>query len=147
MKKLTFLILGVLFVGATFFLVSSYGAENAQTNGYSYGTVRSVSSGQIVVTEYDYDNDEETDVTYALNQNTAFQNVASLTEIAVGDNVDIVYVADNGTKIVQSIAVEKMTPEDESTSEVPEAQPSGSPDSITPTQEPVQPSFSGNQTP
>ena len=82
---------------------------------FSYGTVQSTSVDQIVVSEYDYDTDQEVDVTYKVTPDTAFENVASLSEVTVGDSVDIDYVAENGEKSAVAITVEKPFGEDEDT--------------------------------
>ncbi len=107
-RKICFAIFGVLLLmaGALFAEI----AENKdfkETSGFAYGTVSQVSGDQIVVSEYDYEKDEETDNTYFLSDKIEIKNVASLKDIAVGDNVDIVYTTSDDKRIAQSISVEK----------------------------------------
>ena len=90
-------------------------AQEEEEMEYSWGAVSSVSSNQIVITEYDYDSEEGADVTYAVDPNAELKNVDSLKDIAVGDNVDIEYVVRNGKKVAKIITVEKSSSEEEYT--------------------------------
>lgn len=74
---------------------------------FSYGTVKSVSGDQLVVSEYDYENDKDIDVTYSVSPTVTLEGVASLGEIAAGDTVDIDYEIKGDQKVAVSIAVEK----------------------------------------
>ena len=80
---------------------------------FSYGTVKSIAAGQLVVSEYDYNSDQDVDVTYSVPANTKFEGVASLTEITAGDAVDIDFLVQGDQKIASAITVEKPTAEDE----------------------------------
>ncbi|UCH12126.1 MAG: hypothetical protein JSW18_04735 [Candidatus Omnitrophota bacterium] len=80
---------------------------------YSWGTVNSVSSGQIVVAEYDRSRDEDVYVTYTIDPKAKLENVNSLKDIAVGDSVDIEYVVREGKKVAKLITVEKVSVEEE----------------------------------
>jgi len=72
----------------------------------SYGTVVEFDDQKIVLLEYDYDTDQEIQVTYALDAQTTFENVASKAEIAVDDDVEIVFKEDNGAKIAVNVVKE-----------------------------------------
>ena len=85
----------------------------ADETEFSYGTVKSVTADQIVVSEYDYDTDKDVDVTYSVPAGTKFENVATLAEIKVGDAVDIDFLTKDGQKTAAAITVEKPTAEDE----------------------------------
>ena len=74
---------------------------------YTYGTVSSVSADQLVIKEYDYDNDQEVDITYTVGPDAKIQNAASLKDIVAGDSVEIDYVVKDGKRIVRNISVEK----------------------------------------
>lgn len=82
---------------------------------YSWGSVGGLSSNQIIVKEYDYESEEEVDVTYAIDPEVKIQNVNSLEEIAVGDSVGINFVVRNGEKVAKVIVVEKSSYEKEYT--------------------------------
>lgn len=74
---------------------------------YTWGTVKSISSSQIVVTEYDYDNDEDVEATYSTDPKVELIGVKTLKDIAVGDDLDIEYVIQGGKKVAKVITVEK----------------------------------------
>ncbi len=74
---------------------------------YSWGTVKSISSNEIVVTEYDYDKDEDVEVTYSIDPKVELEGVKTLKDITVGDSLDIKYVIQGGKKIAKVITVEE----------------------------------------
>ena len=80
---------------------------------FSFGTVKSTSDNQLVVTEYDYESNADVDVTYVVNAQTEFENAASLKEVAVGDSVDIDFLVDGNAKSAVAITVEKPLTEEE----------------------------------
>ncbi len=82
-------------------------AQEEQETKYSWGTVSSVSPSQIVVKEYNYDVEEEVDITYTPAPDIEFENVDSLKSIAVGDSVDIEYVVKGDKRVATLITVEK----------------------------------------
>ena len=84
---------------------------------YSWGKVSSLSSNQITVKEYDYESDEEVDVTYAIDPEVKIKNVNSLEEITIGDSVGIDFVVRNSEKVAKAIVVEKSSYEEEYTPE------------------------------
>ena len=74
---------------------------------FSYGTVKSVSNDQIVVSEYDYENDKDVDVTYSVSPEATFEGVAGIGEIAAGDSIDMDYELKGDQKVAVSVAIEK----------------------------------------
>lgn len=74
---------------------------------YSWGTVKSLTSEQLAVTEYNYENNQEISVTYTVDAETVFNNVQSISEIKVGDSVEIDFVVMEGKNIAKTITVEK----------------------------------------
>lgn len=94
-------------------LLIGISAAQEEEIDYSWGTVAGISENQIVVTEYDYNKDEEVDITYSIDPNVKFENVDSLENIAVGDSVDIEYVVKDGKRVAKVIAVEKSSYEEE----------------------------------
>ena len=91
--------------------------ETVEETDYSWGTVSSVSSGQIVITEYDYDTDEKVEVTYSIDPNVKLHNVNSLKEIAVGNDIWIDYVIREDKNVAMGIEVKKPSDEEEYTPE------------------------------
>ena len=91
-------------------------AQEEEEIEYSWGIVSSISSKQIVVSEYDYDAEKNVDLVYALDPNLKLKNADSLENIVVGNSVDIEYVVRDGKKVAKAISVEKTSYEDEYTS-------------------------------
>lgn len=80
---------------------------------FSYGTVKSVTADQLVVSEYDYESDKDVDVTYSVPADVKLEGASSLKDIAVGDAVDIDFMIKGDQKVASMITIEKPTPEDE----------------------------------
>ena len=88
-------------------------AQEEEEIEYSWGRVSSVSSGQIIVTEYDYDKEEESDVTYTLSPNVELRNIDSIESIVVGDSLDIEYIVKDGKRVAKAIGTEEPSYEEE----------------------------------
>ena len=101
-------ILGLL----TSFLCGISAAQEEEETAYSWGTVKSITSKQIVVTEYDYDNDNEMDVTYTLDPNVKLYNVNSLKDIAIGSEIWIDYVVIDDENLALGIEVRQSSEEE-----------------------------------
>lgn len=94
----------------------SFAAGDVENTEYAYGTVVSIDlqTNIVVIKEQNYDTDTESDVTYYLSPDTAFENIKSLNEIVAGNDVDISYLAgEGGKKTVKFISVYKPELEDE----------------------------------
>ena len=77
--------------------------EDSSDGKYSFGVVTSVTDKEIVLKEYDYDKDEEIMVTYEFNQDTKFENAASLKDIAKDDEVEIYWTEKDGKNVATFI--------------------------------------------
>ena len=110
-------IMGAMVLALLFLMCYVSGAPLAQEEEleYSWGRVSGLSSNQIIVKEYDYESDEEVDVTYAVDPEVKIENANSLEEIAVGDSVGINFVVRNSEKVAKVIIVEKSSYEEEHT--------------------------------
>ena len=102
-------IIFTLIISAALFLPSlSSAAGDLENTEYAYGTVVSIdlSTNIIIVREQNYDDDTQANVTYYLSPDVAFENINSLKEIAIGNDVDISYLTkDDGKKVVKFISV------------------------------------------
>jgi hypothetical protein len=111
MKK-TFFVLTVAAVLAMWFPGTTAAQDTAQeqedNTRYSYGSVISIEAGTIVIEEYDYDTGETVSMTYIINHETVFENAASYSDIAAGDDVSIEYIETSAGKI--ALVIEKDTP-------------------------------------
>ncbi len=81
--------------------------EAEEELGYSWGIVSSVSSKQIVVTEYDYDTYEDVNATYTLDPKVSLKNAESLKDIKEGDDVEINYAIKGDKKVAKTITIKK----------------------------------------
>lgn len=80
---------------------------------FSFGTVKSVTDNQLIVSEYDYESNADVDVPYEVSADTEFENAASLKDVAAGDSVDVDFLAVDGKKKAVAITVEKPLTEEE----------------------------------
>ena len=87
--------------------------EDTADESFAMGTVAKVSPAEITIIEYDYDADEEKEMSYLVNPETQFENVTSLGEIAPGDNVGISFKEIDGHHVAVLIAKELIVPDEE----------------------------------
>jgi hypothetical protein len=74
---------------------------------YAFGTVKSVSKDQLVVTEFDYDTGEEKEVAYSIDPKAEISGVNSLQEVASGDEVDVDYLVKDGKNVAVALSFAK----------------------------------------
>lgn len=82
-------------------------APAADEMEYSFGEVKSISTSQLVLLEYDYLTDKESDVTYSVDPAVTYENAKSIDEIKVGDSIEIDYINQGQSKVVKTIILEK----------------------------------------
>ena len=82
---------------------------------YAFGTAKSVEGDKLVINEFDYDTGEEKEAAYETDAKTEYDNVASLKEVVVGDEVDIDYLVKDGKKMAVAISVAKPVEGEEGT--------------------------------
>ena len=82
-------------------------AGQEQEPEYAFGTAKSVEGDKLVINEFDYDTGEEKEAAYWTDSKTEYDNVASLKEIAAGDEVDIDYLVKDDKKTAVAISVAK----------------------------------------
>ena len=70
---------------------------------YTYGSIINSSPAEIIVSEYNYETDEEVQMMYILSPETKFSNVAGATNLVKDDNVDIYYKVTGGKKIAAMV--------------------------------------------
>lgn len=100
------MLLPVFMCVALFFSAAQIFAQEENME-YSWGTVKSMSSGRVTVVEYNFDSDEDVEVTYSVGPEVKLEGVEFLSGIAVDDSLDIEYIVKNNKKIAVAIAVEK----------------------------------------
>ncbi len=73
---------------------------------YTYGTVIALDEKQITLQEYDYDSDDEKEVTYLLDPAIVLEGAGTMAEIAVDDAVELYYEEQDGKKTARVIRKE-----------------------------------------
>ena len=71
---------------------------------YTYGEVVSVAANQLVISEYDYEADEEKQAAYAIDSNTKLENAAQVTDLLAGDFVDVYYEQNGEKRLAKTVA-------------------------------------------
>ncbi|MFH1776130.1 MAG: hypothetical protein ABH952_00990 [Candidatus Omnitrophota bacterium] len=111
MKKGTVIAASMLLVFLSFMTGGLLLAQEDNVE-YSWGIVKNVSAGKIVVVEYDYNTDEEMEVSYVVNSAVTFNGVQSLQDISADDELEIEYVTENNKRIAKVISVDKQSGEE-----------------------------------
>jgi hypothetical protein len=84
-------------------------AENYEVD-WIWGDVLSKTANSVTIQYLDYEDDIEKQLTLTVDEATAYENVASLAEIAVGDTLSIDYAMQaNGDGLAKLISKEIMT--------------------------------------
>ena len=79
---------------------------------YAYGSVAEVAGDRLVVSEFDEVAGTMATQTYTISPGVELYDVDAVSEIAVGDEVDIDYVMKDGQRMAVAIAVGKFVEED-----------------------------------
>lgn len=114
-KKIVFVLLTIVILTAGNQLVVAQESQESQESqepqesdvDYAWGTIVSVSETQIVIKEYDYESDAETDVVYTIDPAVELENMSSITELKQGDMVSLSYVYQNGKQVVVSVELDR----------------------------------------
>lgn len=86
------------------------GQADAQEDveNYAYGVVIKVAEPQLVVRQFDYDKEQDQDVTYTIDGSTLYRNCQSLKDVGVDDTVEVYYVEKGTEKLAKVVAKENM---------------------------------------
>ena len=95
---------------------TTFAQEEEEYPEFNYGTVVKIdpSRKEIVVSEYDFENDVEGNVTYSIAPDAEFDGVDSIQDIKNGDEIGIEYIDKGGRRIAKFISIyrEEYAPED-----------------------------------
>lgn len=112
MRKCLVALVLLAFISLAYSLDGTILAQEPEDMEFSWGVVKSVSSDQIVVTEYDYDRDEDVEVSYTVDPKAELKGVKSLKDIEAGDILEMDYVTSQGKRTVKVAVVEKAAGEE-----------------------------------
>lgn len=87
--------------------------DSGETLEYTYGSVVSVSPVQVIISEYNYESDEEVQVSYTINPETKFNNMTGVPDLTKEDNVDIYYKIVGDQKVATMITKDATVYENE----------------------------------
>lgn len=87
-------------------------AQEDESLDYTWGIVKSVAPEQITIAEYDYEKSAEVNVDYAIDPGVKLQNVSSLKEVNIDDEVEIEFVSSGDKKVAKSLSVVKAPAEE-----------------------------------
>jgi hypothetical protein len=106
----------------------------ADDEDFAFGTVVSVSDTNIVILEYNFDSEEEVQMTYDVNGDTKFENVTALKEIVPNDEVEINFKEVDGKKMATFISKDLPIEDDSYLEDSPadESAPAASDENSTP---------------
>lgn len=99
-----------LVVGAVWMSAGWAVAEDANIE-YTGGLVISTTDKSVVISDYDYDKDEEVEMEYVLGPDSKIVNAAGLGEVAKGSWVEISYKAEGDKRVVTELLLEVAEPE------------------------------------
>lgn len=109
MKK----VLGMMFVICFMIICSFLTAQEQNITEYAFGTVNSISPNQVIISEYDYDNEVEKNGIYVITAETEYENASSHKDISEGDDLEIEYILKDGKNTAVLIVAEKPENEEE----------------------------------
>lgn len=78
-------------------------AQEAQEMEFIFGKVASVDGNNIMLMVYDFDVHEEVEMLFVANEGTMLADVGAVTDLQPGDDVDIEYVEVNGDRVVKNL--------------------------------------------
>lgn len=114
MKKFLLITMVVILSIAVFFCANSFAQQQQDLEEneeplmeddqlFGFGQVVEISKQAMTLLEYDFETDQELQIVYVLNEQTALDNIASLDEIKVDDEIGVNYEEKDGKKIAKTI--------------------------------------------
>lgn len=71
---------------------------------YVYGIVKEATANSLVLTQWDAEEEKDSDVTYSVPADVELENVDSVAGLVEGDSIDVFYVISNGVNEVTAIS-------------------------------------------
>lgn len=112
-----------LFLALAVLTLVSIPAGMAQESGdldFSYGTISKITGNDIVLRSYDYEKGEEVEIAYEIDSQIVLEDVGSVEDLHVGDDVDVEYVEVDGKKTIKSLYKASITEIEEEAEEMEE---------------------------
>jgi hypothetical protein len=100
--------IGLLLLGGAFFLggfaAGGFAQEESDDFKVAFGTVAGITATEVVISEYNTENDTEENITYGIDSETHVEEVAGIEAIKAGDEIEIFYEEVDGKKAARYIS-------------------------------------------
>ena len=94
-------------------------ADLGKDEDFAFGTVVSVGDNSLTILEYNFDTEQEVQMTYEANAETKYENVAALKELMANDEVEVNYKEQDGKKVATFISKDLPVEDDTYSEEMP----------------------------
>lgn len=88
------------------------GAQETKDLQAAFGSVVKASASEVVISQYNSEQETDQEVTYAVDPQTHLEGVTAVGELAAGEEVEILYEEVAGTKMARFISKELLPEED-----------------------------------
>lgn len=109
LKSISSLCLSIILAGS---IVAQVNAQETKDLQAAFGSVIKTSENQIVISQYNSDQEIDQEVTYVVDPQTHIEGATTVGEIAAGQEVEILYEDLDGNKVARFISKE-LLPDDE----------------------------------
>lgn len=103
---------GIILAGGFALSACAQDTEGTKDLQAAFGSVVKASAADIVISQYNSEQEMDQEVTYAVDPQTHIEGAASTAEIAAGEEVEILYEEMGGSKVARFISKE-LLPDDE----------------------------------
>ena len=86
------------------FVANSFAQEESDDFKVTFGTVSGITATEVVISEYNTENDTEENTTYGIDSETHIEEVAGIEAIKSGDEIEIFYEEVDGKKVARYIS-------------------------------------------
>lgn len=101
-------------------LVLQADAQETKDLQAAFGSVVKTSGTEIVISQYNSEKEADEEATYAVDPQTHIDGAATVSEIATGEEVEILYEEMDGGKVARFVSKELLPDEDVSSEEEPD---------------------------
>lgn len=103
---------GIILAGGFALNARAQDTEGTKDLQAAFGSVVKASAAEIVISQYNNEQEIDQEVTYTVDPQTHIEGAASTAEIAAGEEVEILYEETGGSKVARFVSKE-LLPDDE----------------------------------
>ena len=93
-------LIGLVLMMLVLYIPGASAQEDMESLRYAYGSIVKVTANEISISEYNYETDQEVVSVYVLNEESVLEDMESVNEITVGEEVEIMYEEKGSEKII-----------------------------------------------